>query len=642
MLVVAARSDASAPAAAASVIKGTPLWSTRRLPGPFVDPINAQRDVAAGVQMQSALDAELGRYSSACFIVGRGSTIVAERNADTPLIPASTQKLLTGAAALTTLGADFRFETAAVTNGTGASLDRVWLVGSGDPVIRTAEYMDEGVSTPLESLADAIVAQGVRRIGTIIGDDSRYDSQRYVPTWSPSYRTDLDVTPVGALTVTQGVAIVNGKPVVQDDPARFAAEELTRLLRARGVTVGDAGRGTAPAGATRVASVQSQPLRTIVGWILATSDNLGAEMVAKELGVRAGTGGTTTAGVAAVQDALRRLGVNLDGQVMVDGSGLDRGNRLTCRILSDVLELGARPDLRVLRDTLPGSPTATPDGRVYAKGGYLNNVTGFAGIVNRSPALRFAFLANGGVPGPSLAAQIGVNRFVDVLLAQAPPSPRDGRRRAVARHFGSLADGGGEREAGDPRAAAGLGRVHGAVGVGQQTVGIGVGVAERKAQARGHLDPGRIELERLVQGLTEAFGDGDRGAFVGNPFGDDHELIAAEASEGVVGTQDGLQPRGDELEQTIARGVAETVVHFLEVVEVEVEHGDIAAASTGASECVLQPVTQERAVGQPGEPIVEREVIDHALDVLAAGDVAGDRRHADEPAIGIDDWRHGY
>lgn len=419
IVVVAVRSDDPAPAAA-SPITGTPLWSARRLPGPFVDPLNAQRDAAAAAQMQAALDAEIGRYSNACFVVGRGSTVVAERNADTPLIPASTQKLLTGAAALTTLSADFRFETAVVANGSGPTLDRVWLVGSGDPVIRTAEYMDVGVSTPLEGLADAIVAQGVRRIGTIIGDDSRYDSQRYVPTWSPSYRTDLDVTPVGALTVTQGVAIVNGSPVVQDDPARFAAEELSRLLRARGVTVGDAGRGTAPAGVTRVASVHSQPLRTIVGWVLATSDNLGAEMLVKELGVRAGTGGTTAAGVVAMQDALRRLGVNLDGQVMTDGSGLDRGNRLTCRILLDVLELGARPDLRVLRDALPGTPTANADGRVYAKGGYLNNVTGFAGIVNRNPVLRFAFLANGGVPGPSQAAQVGVNRFVDALLAQAP------------------------------------------------------------------------------------------------------------------------------------------------------------------------------------------------------------------------------
>lgn len=422
-MAVAVRTESTTRAGATPVITGTPLWSARRLPGPFVDPVNAQRDVAAAAQMQAALDAEIGRYSNVCFLVGRGSTLLAVRNADTPLIPASTQKLLTAAAALTTLGADFRFDTVVVTNGSGASLDRVWMVGSGDPVIRTAEYMDEGVSTPLESLADAIVAQGVRRIGTIVGDDSRYDTQRFIPTWSPSYRTDLDVTPVGALTVTQGVAIVNGSPVVQDDPARFAAEELSRLLRARGATVGDVGRGTAPNGATRVASVQSQPLRTIVAWVLATSDNLGAEMLAKELGVKAGGGGTTAAGTAAIQDALRRLGVNLDGQVMIDGSGLDRGNRLTCRSLGDVLELGARPDLRVLRDALPGKPTAAPDGRVYAKGGYLNSVTGLAGIVNRNPTLRFAFLANGGVPGPSQAAQVGVNRFVDALLTQ-PPAAR--------------------------------------------------------------------------------------------------------------------------------------------------------------------------------------------------------------------------
>jgi D-alanyl-D-alanine carboxypeptidase/D-alanyl-D-alanine-endopeptidase (penicillin-binding protein 4) len=414
-------SRASSGAAATEATSATtPLWSPRRLPGPFVDPLNAEHERAAALAYQGALDAQVARFGSACFVVERGSTVLAARNADTPLLPASTQKLLTAAAALTALGPDFRYETRVEATSDGPTLDRLWFVGAGDPVIRTAEYMDEGVSTPLESLADAIVAKGIRRIGTVVGDDARYDSVRFLPSWSPTYRIDYDVGPVGALEVTESIALVNGKPVMADDPALYAASELTRLLRARGVSVGEPTRGVAPDGATSVASVTSQPLRTIVRWMLLTSNNLTAEMLTKELGVRTRGAGTTAAGVAAVQAALRDQGVVLDGQTMIDGSGLDRQNRLTCRTLVEVVDLGAKPGLKVLRDTLPGGGNATPDGKVHAKGGYLTDVTGLAGIVDRDTPLRFAFLANGGVPKN---ANVDLNAFATALSTYQPPAP---------------------------------------------------------------------------------------------------------------------------------------------------------------------------------------------------------------------------
>ena len=91
--------------------------------------------------------------------------MLATSNAATPLLPASTQKLLVATAALTTLGPDFRFETRAVASGPGAAVERLWVVGAGDPVMRTAEFVDAGVSTPLDALADAIVADGSRASG---------------------------------------------------------------------------------------------------------------------------------------------------------------------------------------------------------------------------------------------------------------------------------------------------------------------------------------------------------------------------------------------------------------------------------------------------------------------------------------------
>ncbi len=399
----------------------TPLWSLRRVPEPALALVDATNDTAAGSRLQQALDADVAAYGAACFLVQRGDLVLAAHDADVPLVPASTQKLLTAAAALVVLGPDFRYETSVVTDGSAdrTTVDRLFFVGSGDPVIRTAEYLDAGVSTPLESLADSIAAKGIRRVGMLEGDDSRYDTQRFLPTWSPSYRSDFDIGPLGALTVTQGIVLVNGRPVMTDDPALFAADELARLLRDRGVTVDATGRASAPHDATTVASVRSQPLRTIVTWMLATSDNLTAELLTKELGVRASGHGTTAAGVTAIQAALRNLGVSGTAG-LVDGSGLDRGNQLTCRTLVTVLQLGDRADLRDLATALPLAARATTSGRVRAKGGYLTDVTGMAGFVVDDRPLRFAFLANGGV---TITADADLARFVDVLTGYAPPPP---------------------------------------------------------------------------------------------------------------------------------------------------------------------------------------------------------------------------
>ena len=74
----------------------------------------------------------------------------------------------------------------------------------------------------------------------------------------------------------------------------------------------------------------------------------------------------------------------------------------------------------MLRDTLPGAGNSIPDGKVHAKGGYLTDVTGLAGIVDRDTPLRFAFLANGGVPKN---ANVELNAFSTLLSTYQPPAP---------------------------------------------------------------------------------------------------------------------------------------------------------------------------------------------------------------------------
>jgi serine-type D-Ala-D-Ala carboxypeptidase/endopeptidase (penicillin-binding protein 4) len=274
----------------------------------------------------------------------------------------------------------------------------VWLVGGGDPVLATAGYADarrnaglqpQEPRTPLEDLADAVVAAGITEItGSVRGDESRYDAERAVPTWPPSYVTELQVAPLSALLVDDGAASLQPlRPA--DDPARAAAATFTGLLRARGVRIGaDAGTGQAPAGAAELAALDSAPLRDLVAGLLLYSDNTTAELFLKELGLVGRGEPTTAAGAEVVVDRLRARAVPVDGAVVVDGSGLDRGNRLPCATLAELLAgepvdgplvqaLAVAGRTGTLNDDFLGNPV---EGLLRAKTGSLTDVRGLTGV----------------------------------------------------------------------------------------------------------------------------------------------------------------------------------------------------------------------------------------------------------------------
>jgi D-alanyl-D-alanine carboxypeptidase/D-alanyl-D-alanine-endopeptidase (penicillin-binding protein 4) len=436
-VALAVRSSGAANPTAASAALTTPLWSPRRVPELLVDAVGAQR-------LQSALDADLSSQPASCYVVDEGQQPIAAHNADMPLIPASTEKLLTATAALAVLGPNFQYQTKAVAPAApqGGTVDRIWLVGSGDPVLATAAFAASLQTTPLtrgdvttrlETLADGIAAAGVHSVpGGVIGDDSRYDQQRYLPSWPPTYRTDPAIGPLGALTVNDGYRITSGGPVAVDDPAQYAAATLTQLLQARGVQVGPpSAHQAAPATATTVASVSSPPLRDILVSSLRSSDDLAGELLAKELGVHTANQGTTAAGVQAITATLAHLGVPTTGVHLVDGSGLDHGNRVPCATLASVLALAGTPEYQPVLDGLPvagadgtlagrleGTPLA---GKLHAKTGSLNGASGLAGFLDTGRPLRFALLVNGDIP--DLAAAEAVREPFAVVLATFPNAP---------------------------------------------------------------------------------------------------------------------------------------------------------------------------------------------------------------------------
>lgn len=417
----------------------TALWSPRRVPQPLVDAVGAQR-------LQAELDAAVAVGGvETCFVVTEGGAPLATHGTDLALIPASTQKLLTAAVALAVLGPDATLDTVAVAAKApdGGTVEKLFLVGGGDPLVMTPEVqaareqIPELRGTPttsLAALADSIVAAGVKRIPQgIAGDDSRYEDLRYLPTWDSDYRTEGQVGPIGALTVNSGFREFRPKPVAADDPAIFSAEKLGELLEARGVDVGSGpSHEKAPEGAVEVAKVSSPPIKDLVGEELSTSDNLGSEMITREIGLRTSQLGTTAAGTQAITAELAELGLPTTNAVVVDGSGLDKSNRSTCPLLAAVIDLGLQPQFAPLLDglsiagergTLVDQLSSNLDGKVRGKTGTLEGASALAGVVDVTRPLRFAFLANGAL-GSEQNAIAFRGRIVDIIATfpNAPPA----------------------------------------------------------------------------------------------------------------------------------------------------------------------------------------------------------------------------
>ena len=425
---------------AAVATAARPVWTPERLPALLAE-------AQGTVDLERAVDELLGQSPArTCLAVYEGERPVLLRRPDQSLIPASTQKTLVATAALAVLGPDFRYETRVVTEApvSDGAVGTLWLVGSGDPTLASPEYMmflserprfQLHQATPLTALADGLKAAGVTTVaGGIVGDDSRYDRTRILPGWKASYVIDNEVGPLGALLVNGGFTVFRPPEKRVDDPAAHAASELSRLATAAGIAVaGPARSGVAPPeGAVVVATVRSAPLSDIVAGMLRESDNSAAELLVRELGVAERSDGSTPAGTQAITDALMRAGLPTAGLRLRDGSGLEVTNQSDCALLAAALrkpDRGGGPELSPLlavagrTGTLSLRLVGTPlEGKLRAKTGSLNGVSGLTGYLDGRRSLSFAFLANG--PFSESAGRVLQDRLMALLAGYPGPQPR--------------------------------------------------------------------------------------------------------------------------------------------------------------------------------------------------------------------------
>jgi len=324
--------------------------------------------------------------------------------ADTPLKPASVQKLFTTAAALERFGPEFTYETRLYLRG-----DDLWVVGAGDPAIgdeRLARRQGKDVTAVFDEWAAALRSRGVTSVGDLVLDDTIFDQRWTHPDWPDSQAEAWYQAPVGGLNINDNcldvrVGIRAGRVEVTSQPAlppgaiRSAARVAKQhrpILRRRPAGDGFELSGTVARSAAlrpvavrqptiffgqalrqaleqrgiRVTgSVVRRELTALVGpepplarsttslvdvlWRANThSQNLFAECLIKSLvayerdGRRSGVAGNWDGGRAVLLDTLRALGVDMTGATIRDGSGLSHQNRVTARQVVTLLTVMRR------------------------------------------------------------------------------------------------------------------------------------------------------------------------------------------------------------------------------------------------------------------------------------------------------------
>ncbi|WP_109505851.1 D-alanyl-D-alanine carboxypeptidase/D-alanyl-D-alanine-endopeptidase [Nocardioides speluncae] len=148
--------------------------------------------------------------------------VLYDRNSKNRLLPASNMKLLTSAAAMEQLGADFRFHTDALATAPvqdGVIGGDLYLKGFGDPTTLAADY---------GKLATDLKTAGVRRVtGDLVADDSYFDSVRLGDSWAWDDEQELYAAQVSALTAAPNTDYDSGTVMVQTKPGAAVGEAAT-------------------------------------------------------------------------------------------------------------------------------------------------------------------------------------------------------------------------------------------------------------------------------------------------------------------------------------------------------------------------------------------------------------------------------
>jgi D-alanyl-D-alanine carboxypeptidase/D-alanyl-D-alanine-endopeptidase (penicillin-binding protein 4) len=355
--------------------------------------------------------------------------VLLDQDSDVPSTPASTAKLLTAVAALTTLGPDTTLETTVVA---GSAPGEVVLVGGGDPTLsRTVPSLTYPGAPTVADLAAQVRSSlpAGAQVTRVVVDNSLFQGPLTASGWGPGDAPSTYAAPVTA-TAVDGARVRSGDLPRSGAPGTDAG---TALAVALGVPDATVVLGNAPQGAQTLGSVRSAPVARLVEQALSQSDNLLTESLARHVALARDLPATFEGAAEAVTGALTDAGLDVTGVSLSDGSGLSSTDRVPVELLTELLTGAADGTLPGTSAVLSGLPVAGYDGTLFdrgdadpatapgsvrAKTGTLLGVHGLAGTVVTAEGrlLVFGVVADG-APANGEAAEDALDAVASALAA---------------------------------------------------------------------------------------------------------------------------------------------------------------------------------------------------------------------------------
>src|ERR1700694_3499903 len=339
-------------------------------------------------------------------------------------MPASNMKIITSAAALTLLGPEYRYKTTFLTNGEkrDSLLDgNLLVIGRGDPTV--SDRMRGTATTVMDALADSLRAHRIRQIsGSLARVGNAFPDSIYGYGWEWDDLGEYYGAGVDETVLNEGMAPTKLRPppdTVRDslysgpskNPAKAYLDAFHDALVRKSIRMDGPVRGDSifptPFKIDTLFVLVSPPLREILPAMMKASQNQIAEILLRTIGLERGGLGTADSARKIVGQQLLAWGVQPDGFVIRDGSGLSDQDLLTPETIVRVLD-------RIQRDTafaafynsmpiagvdgtidtrMKGTPA---EGNVHAKTGTLARSHSLSGYVTTADGERliFSILAN--------------------------------------------------------------------------------------------------------------------------------------------------------------------------------------------------------------------------------------------------------
>lgn len=368
-----------------------------------------------------------------------------ELNENTPMTPASVQKIATLIPSIDTLGKDYEFKTQIYKNKDSSNL---YIKLGADPYFTSAD---------LKGMIRTLSANKITTVKAIYIDDSIVDSNEWGEGWQwdddlnplipkfGSYNMDSNLLTINVCPTTPGAPadistdvfyptafinnvvtggntdvkltrknyispdVINADGTVSYDlilkipvnyPRRYFILRLEDILRKQKVSYyGDYNRIKLPSNTSMVSEVK-HPMSCAIDDILKRSNNMVAETVFKVAGGKY-TNETGSAGASAdmLNDYYKRIGIKTDNIKIVDGSGVSRNNLMTADFVTEVLVKTAQNEKTAdFKNMLavPGEGTLK-DRMLYfkdnlrAKTGTMTNISSIAGYLTTKSGKTYAF-----------------------------------------------------------------------------------------------------------------------------------------------------------------------------------------------------------------------------------------------------------